>query len=154
MFVAGHTGMAGSAILRRLHQEACHPLFAEHSDLDLTRQEQVENYLSATQPDVVIMAAGRVGGILANDRYPANFLAENLAMALNCIHASHLVGVQKLVFLGSTCIYPKFAKQPMSEDLLLTGELEPTNEWYAIAKIAGIKLCQAYRRHLAMISSR
>jgi len=145
-FVAGHTGMAGSAILRRLHQEACHPLFAEHSDLDLTRQEQVENYLSATRPDVVIMAAGRVGGILANDTYPANFLAENLAMALNCIHASHLVGVQKLVFLGSTCIYPKFAKQPMSEDLLLTGELEPTNEWYAIAKIAGIKLCQAYRR--------
>jgi GDP-L-fucose synthase len=146
VFVAGHSGMAGSAVMRRLREEACNVLVAEHRDLDLTRQEQTENYLSAVRPDVVIMAAGRVGGILANDRYPANFLAENLAMALNCIHASHLVGVQKLVFFGSTCIYPKFAKQPMSEDQLLTGELEPTNEWYSLAKIAGIKLCQAYRR--------
>jgi GDP-L-fucose synthase len=94
----------------------------------------------------VIMAAGRVGGILANDTYPANFLTDNVAMALNCIHVSHLIGVQKLLFLGSSCIYPKFAKQPMSEDQLLTGELEPTNESYAIAKIAGIKLCEAYRR--------
>ena len=144
--MAGHSGMAGSAVMRRLREEACNVLVAEHRDLDLTRQEQTENYLSAVRPDVVIMAAGRVGGILANDRYPANFLAENLAMALNCIHASHLVGVQKLVFFGSTCIYPKFAKQPMSEDQLLTGELEPTNEWYSLAKIAGIKLCQAYRR--------
>ena len=92
------------------------------------------------------MAAGRVGGILANDKYPATFLADNLAMAFNCIHASHLIGVKKLLFLGSSCIYPKFAKQPMSEDQLLTGPLEPTNEWYAIAKIAGIKLCEAYRR--------
>ena len=106
-------------------------LVADHRELDLTRQDQTERYLSATRPDVVIMAAGRVGGILANDKYPANFLAENLAMALNCIHVSHLVGVQKLLFLGSSCIYPKFAKQPMSEDQLLTGELEPTNEWYA-----------------------
>jgi GDP-L-fucose synthase len=95
---------------------------------------------------VVIMAAGRVGGILANDMYPVDFLADNLAMALNCIRVSHLVGVKKLLFLGSSCIYPKLAKQPMSEDLLLTGELEPTNEWYAVAKIAGIKLCQAYHR--------
>jgi GDP-L-fucose synthase len=146
VFVAGHTGMAGSAIVRRLRQEACNVLVPERSQLDLTRQDQTEHYLSVTRPDVVIMAAGRVGGILANDTYPASFLAENLAMELNCIHVSHLVGVQKLVFLGSTCVYPKFAKQPMSEDQLLTGELEPTNEWYAIAKIAGIKLCEAYRR--------
>jgi GDP-L-fucose synthase len=146
VFVAGHTGMAGSAIVRRLRQEACTVLVAERRELDLTRQDQAEHYLSATKPDVVIMAAGRVGGILANDQYPASFLADNLAMELNCIHVSHLVGVQKLMFLGSTCIYPRHAKQPMSEDQLLTGELEPTNEWYAIAKIAGVKLCEAYRR--------
>jgi GDP-L-fucose synthase len=144
--VAGHTGMAGSAIVRRLRQEACDVLVIEHRALDLTRQAQSEDYLFATRPDVVIMAAGRVGGILANDMYPVDFLADNLAMALNCIRVSHLVGVKKLLFLGSSCIYPKLAKQPMSEDLLLTGELEPTNEWYAIAKIAGIKLCQAYHR--------
>jgi GDP-L-fucose synthase len=146
VFVAGHAGMAGSAIVRRLRQEACGVLVAQRSELDLTRQDQTEHYLSVTRPDVVIMAAGRVGGILVNDTHPASFLAENLAMELNCIHASHLVGVQRLVFLGSTCVYPKFAKQPMGEDQLLTGELEPTNEWYAIAKIAGIKLCEAYRR--------
>jgi len=121
-------------------------LVVEHRQLDLTRQDQTERYFSTTHPEVVIMAAGRVGGIYANDTYPVNFLDENLAMVLNCVRASHLVGVQKLLFLGSTCIYPKFAKQPMSEDQLLTGELEPTNEWYAIAKIAGIKLCEAYRR--------
>ena len=121
-------------------------LVAEHRDLDLTRQDQTERYLTDTRPDAVVMAAGRVGGILANDRYPANFLAENAMMAINCINASHLAGVKKLVFLGSSCIYPRLAKQPMSEDQLLTGELEPTNEWYAIAKIAGIKMCEAYRR--------
>src|SRR5262245_30833031 len=146
VFVAGHTGMAGSAIVRRLQKEACNVVVAERHELDLTRQDQTERYLAATRPDAVVMAAGRVGGILANDQYPANFLAENVAMALNCIHVSYQVGVKKLVFLGSSCIYPKFAKQPMSEDQLLTGELEPTNEWYAIAKIAGIKLCEAYRR--------
>src|SRR5499427_5532105 len=146
VFVAGHTGMAGSAIVRRLGQEGCNLLLSERSELDLTRQEQTERYLSATRPDVVIMAAGRVGGILANDRNPANFLADNLAMAFNCIHVSHLIGVKKLLFLGSSCIYPKLAKQPMSEDQLLTGPLEPTNESYAIAKIAGIKLCEAFRR--------
>jgi GDP-L-fucose synthase len=146
VFVAGHTGMAGSAIVRRLAQEGCNLLLPERSELDLTRQDQTERYLSAARPEVVIMAAGRVGGILANDKNPANFLADNLAMAFNCIHVSHLVGVKKLLFLGSSCIYPKFAKQPMSEDQLLTGPLEPTNESYAIAKIAGIKLCEAYRR--------
>jgi GDP-L-fucose synthase len=146
VFVAGHTGMAGSAIVRRLRQEPCDVLVVDHRELDLTRQDQTERYLSTVRPDIVIMAAGRVGGILANDSYPVHFLSDNLAMALNCIHVSHLIGVQKLLFLGSSCIYPKFAKQPMSEDQLLTGELEPTNEWYAIAKIAGIKLCQAYRR--------
>jgi GDP-L-fucose synthase len=146
VFVAGHRGMAGSAIVRRLEAEPCQVLTAPRSELDLTSQAQTEQYLMDALPDVVIMAAGRVGGILANDTYPADFLAENLAMAVNCIQSSHAAGVKKLLFLGSTCIYPKFAKQPMSEDQLLTGELEPTNQWYAVAKIAGLKLCEAYRR--------
>jgi GDP-L-fucose synthase len=144
IFVAGHNGMAGSAIVRRLRQERCEVLVAGRRELDLTRQEPTETYFSSVRPDVVVMAAGRVGGILANNTYPVEFLAENLAMELNCIRASHMAGVQKLLFLGSTCIYPKFAKQPMTEDQLLSGELEPTNQWYAIAKIAGIKLCEAY----------
>jgi GDP-L-fucose synthase len=147
IFVAGHNGMAGSAIVRRLRQEPCDEvLVVERRDVDLTRQEPTENYFRSMKPDVVVMAAGRVGGILANSTYPVEFLADNLAMALNCIQASHMGGVQKLLFLGSTCIYPKFARQPMSEDQMLTGELEPTNQWYAIAKIAGIKLCEAYHR--------
>jgi len=146
VFVAGHRGMAGSAIVRRLGQEACDILLAERSDLDLTRQDQTERILSANKPDVVIIAAARVGGIFANDHYPVDFLADNLAIALNCIKASHDAGVRKLLFLGSTCVYPKLAKQPMSEEELLTGELEPTNQWYAVAKIAGLKLCEAYRR--------
>jgi GDP-L-fucose synthase len=146
VLVAGHTGMAGSAIVRRLRCEPCTVLTVGHSELDFERQDETERYFSRVRPDVVIMAAGRVGGIFANSEYPANFLADNLAMALNCIRVSHLVDVQKLLFLGSSCIYPKFAEQPMREDQLLTGELEPTNEWYAIAKIAGIKLCEAYRR--------
>ena len=146
VLVAGHTGMAGSAIVRRLRSEPCTVLTVGHSELDFERQDQTERYFFSVRPDVVIMAAGRVGGIFANNEYPASFLADNLAMALNCIHVSHLVDVQKLLFLGSSCIYPKFAEQPMREDQLLTGELEPTNEWYAIAKIAGIKLCEAYRR--------
>ena len=146
IFVAGHNGMAGSAIVRRFRQERCEVLVAGRRELDLTRQDPTETYFSSVRPDVVVMAAGRVGGILANNTYPVEFLAENLAMELNCIRASHMAAVQKLLFLGSTCIYPKFAKQPMSEDQLLTGELEPTNQWYAIAKIAGIKLCEAYHR--------
>src|SRR5262245_17249479 len=144
VFVAGHTGMAGSAIVRRLGQEHCQIVVAEHRELDLTRQEPTEKFLESSRPDVVIVAAARVGGILANDIYPVDFLEDNLAIELNCIRASYKARVQKLLFLGSTCIYPKFAKQPMSEDQLLTGELEPTNQWYAIAKIAGIKLCEAY----------
>src|SRR5919109_2280684 len=146
VFVAGHSGMAGSAIVRRLRHEGCEVLVAPRRELDLTRQQLTECYFSSVRPDVVVMAAGRVGGILANNRYPVEFLAENLAMALNVVRASHRAGASKLLFLGSTCVYPKFAKQPMSEDQLLTGPLEPTNEWYAVAKIAGIKLCEAYRR--------
>src|SRR6266496_3684841 len=146
VFVAGHNGMAGSAIVRRLQQEHCQILTIDHSDLDLTRQAATERYVTSARPDVVIIAAGRVGGIIANDTYPVEFLVDNLAIELNLIGASHAGQVKKLLFLGSTCIYPKFAKQPMTEDQLLTGELESTNQWYAIAKIAGIKLCQAYRR--------
>jgi len=146
VFVAGHNGMAGSAIVRRLQQEHCQILTIDHRELDLTRQAATERYVTSARPDVVIIAAGRVGGIIANDTYPVEFLADNLAIELNLIRASHAVQVKKLLFLGSTCIYPKFAKQPMSEDQLLTGKLESTNQWYAIAKIAGIKLCEAYRR--------
>src|SRR5262245_48091979 len=146
VFVAGHTGMAGSALVRRLRTENAEVLTIGHRELDLTRQEATEKYLSKLQPDIVVVAAGKVGGIIANSTYPVEFLADNLSIELNVIRASYSVGVQKLLFLGSSCIYPKFAKQPMTEDQLLTGELEPTNEWYAIAKIAGIKLCQAYRR--------
>lgn len=146
VFVAGHRGMAGSAIVRRLEPEACKLLTAERRDLDLTRQEATERYLDAVRPEVVIVAAAQVGGILANTNYPVEFLADNLAIELNVIRASHAVGVRKLLFLASTCIYPKFATQPMSEDQLLTGPLEPTNQWYAIAKIAGLKLCEAYRQ--------
>ena len=146
VFVAGHNGMAGSCIVRRLQQEHCQILTIDHRELDLTRQAATERYVTSARPDVVIIAAGRVGGIIANDTYPVEFLADNLAIELNLIRASHAVQVKKLLFLGSTCIYPKFAKQPMSEDQLLTGELESSNQWYAIAKIAGIKLCQACRR--------
>src|SRR6266498_4405056 len=146
VFVAGHNGMAGSAIVRRLQQEHCQILTIDHRELDLSRQAATERYITSARPDVVIIAAGRVGGIIANDTYPVEFLADNLAIELNLIRASHAGQVKKLLFLGSTCIYPKFAKQPMSEDQLLTGKLESTNQWYAIAKIAGIKLCEAYRR--------
>jgi GDP-L-fucose synthase len=146
VYVAGHTGMAGSAIVRRLGVENCEVLTVHHRELDLKRQDATECWLAETRPDVVVVAAARVGGIIANSKYPVDFLADNLAIELNLIRASHSVVVKKLLFLGSTCIYPKYAKQPMSEDQLLTGELEPTNEWYAVAKIAGIKLCEAYRQ--------
>jgi len=146
VYVAGHRGMVGSAIVRRLASEGCEILTATRSELDLTRQADVEAWMENIRPDAVFLAAAKVGGILANDTYPADFLYDNLILEANIIHAAHRVGVEKLLFLGSSCIYPKFAEQPIREESLLTGELEPTNEWYAIAKIAGIKLCQAYRR--------
>lgn len=146
VWVAGHRGMVGAALVRRLLGEPCDVLTAGRGDLDLQDQSATYRWLKANKPDLVFVAAAKVGGILANATRPAEFLFENLAIAANVIHAAHLAGVEKLVFLGSSCIYPKFAPQPISEDALLTGSLEPTNEWYAIAKIAGIKLCQAYRR--------
>lgn len=146
IYVAGHRGMVGQAIVRRLESESCTILTAGREELDLTRQVQVERWFDQHRPDAVFLAAAKVGGILANDRYPADFLYDNLILEANVIHAAYRVGVEKLIFLGSSCIYPKFAEQPIVEDALLTGPLEPSNEWYAIAKIAGIKLCQAYRR--------
>jgi len=146
IYVAGHHGMVGSAIVRRLAGAPCELITVERGQVDLERQAQTEDFLATTRPDVVIVAAGRVGGIYANNAYPAQFISENLAIARNTIEASYKTGVQKLLFLGSSCIYPRPAEQPMREDELLRGPLEPTNQWYAVAKIAGIKLCQAYRR--------
>lgn len=146
VWVAGHKGMVGSAIVRGLADEGCEIVTADRMQLDLRRQADVFTWFEKARPDAVFMAAAKVGGILANDTYPADFLYDNLAIQNNVIHACQTTGVEKLVYLGSSCIYPKFAKQPITEDELLTGPLEPTNEWYAIAKIAGIKLCQAYRR--------
>lgn len=146
IYVAGHSGMVGSALVRRLAREGCAVLTATRQELDLLRQDAVEHWMEANRPDAAIVAAAMVGGILANDTTPAEFLYNNLVIEANLIHAAYSVGTQKLVFLGSSCIYPKFAPQPIPEDALLTGPLETTNEWYAIAKIAGIKLCQAYRR--------
>jgi GDP-L-fucose synthase len=146
IYVAGHRGMVGSAIVRRLAAYRCDVITAHREEADLERQEQTETFLRATKPDVVVVAAAKVGGIHANDAYPAEFIGKNLAIALNLIHGGYKAGVKKLLFLGSSCIYPKLARQPMNEEELLTGPLEPTNEWYAIAKIAGLKLCQAYRR--------
>jgi GDP-L-fucose synthase len=146
VWVAGHTGMAGSAIVRRLACEQCEIVTADRKALDLTQQTAVERWLAREKPDSVFLAAGHVGGIYANNSYPADFLAGNLAIALNVLRAAHELEVKKLLFLGSSCIFPRDAIQPMTEDMLLTGPLEPTNEWYAVAKIAGIKLCQAYQR--------
>jgi GDP-L-fucose synthase len=138
--------MAGSAILRRLADENCELLTVGRETVDLRRQAEVEDWMAAEKPEAVFMAAAKVGGILANDSQPADFLYDNLMIETNIIHAAHRTGVAKLLLLGSSCIYPKMAPQPMSEDALLTGPLEPTNQWYSVAKIAGIKLCQAYRR--------
>ncbi|MCI3132731.1 GDP-L-fucose synthase [Phenylobacterium aquaticum] len=146
VWVAGHRGMVGAAIVRRLASEGCDLVFADRSTVDLRRQADVEAWMRSNKPDVVFLAAAKVGGILANDRFPAQFLYDNLMIEANIIQAAHETGVQKLLFLGSSCIYPKFAEQPIVEEALLTGALEPTNEWYAIAKIAGIKLAQSYRR--------
>jgi len=138
--------MAGSAIVRRLEQEDCEVLVADRDTVDLTNQGQTEEWLTRRKPEGVIIAAGRVGGIYANDTYPADFIADNLAIGLNVIRGSFKAGVSKVLALGSSCIYPKLAPQPMTEEALLTGPLEPTNEWYAIAKIAALKLCEAYRK--------
>jgi len=147
IYVAGHGGLVGSAIVRRLQREGFENLLLRRSrELDLREQQAVRDFFAGEKPDYVILAAARVGGILANDTYPAEFIYDNLMMETNVIHAAYQNGVKKLLALGSTCIYPKMAPQPLREDSLLTGPLEPTNEWYAVAKIAGIKLCQAYRR--------
>jgi GDP-L-fucose synthase len=146
VFVAGHRGMVGSALVRRLDSEGCEILTASRAEIDLRRQRETEEWMAAAKPEGVFVAAATVGGILANSTRPADFIYDNLAIELNLIEAARRVGVKKLLFLGSSCIYPKLAPQPIGEDALLTGSLEPTNEWYAIAKIAGIKLCQAYRR--------
>jgi len=146
IFVAGHRGMVGAAVVRRLASENCEILTAPRSQLDLTNQQAVHGWMQQERPDVVVLAAAKVGGIHANNTYPVDFLYQNLIIEANVIHAAHLADVPRLLFLGSSCIYPKHAAQPISEDSLLTGPLEPTNEWYAIAKIAGIKLVQAYRK--------
>lgn len=145
-YVAGHRGLVGSAILRRLEAEGLEDLIVRsRGELDLTDAHAVDDFFEAEKPEYVFLAAAKVGGILANATYPADFLRENLAIELNVLDAAYRHDVKKLLFLGSSCIYPKFAPQPMKEEYLLTAELEPTNEPYAIAKIAGIKLCQAYR---------
>lgn len=147
IYVAGHRGMVGSTIVRVLREKGySNILTRSHAELDLTRQADVEEFFRIERPDQVYLAAAKVGGILANNNYPASFIYENLMVQNNVIHQAFLSGVQKLLFLGSSCIYPRMAPQPMSEDVLLTGKLEPTNEPYAIAKIAGIKLCESYNR--------
>ena len=146
IFVAGHRGLVGSAICRRLETDGVEALVAGRGEVDLTDQRQVDEWFSSQSMDQVYLAAAKVGGIHANDTYPAEFLRDNLAIQTNIIHAAWKSGVKKLLFLGSSCIYPKLAAQPIAEDSLLTGELEPTNEGYAIAKIAGIKMCQTYRK--------
>ena len=146
IWVAGHRGMVGSAIVRRLAGEPCTVVDTGRSRVDLRRQGLIEDFIAATRPHAVIVAAARVGGILANDTFAADFIHDNLAINTNIIEASFRGGVEKLVLLGSSCIYPRLAEQPIKEDALLNGPLEPTNRWYAIAKIAGVMQCQAYRR--------
>lgn len=145
IFVAGHNGLVGSSLCRRLERENCTVLTMGRKMLDLRRQSDVETWFAKNKPDVVILAAAHVGGIGANARYPAEFLYNNLMIEANVIHAAYAAGVKKLLFLGSSCIYPKFAQQPIAEGALLTAALEPTNEAYAVAKIAGIKMCENYR---------
>jgi len=146
IFIAGHKGMVGSAVQRKLTSESCTILTAERSQLDLMNQKEVSLWFEKNKPDVVILCAAKVGGIYANNKFPVDFLYNNLTIQTNIISESFKNDVKKLVFLGSSCIYPRDCEQPMSEKSLLTGSLESTNEWYAIAKIAGIKLCQAYRK--------
>jgi GDP-L-fucose synthase len=147
IYVAGHNGLVGSAVVRALKKQGFDNLAVRtHRELDLTEQDAVRKFFDSERPQAVIMAAAKVGGIHANNSHPATFLRDNLLIQDNVIDAAHRSGVEKFVFLGSSCIYPKMAPQPIKEDYLLTGPLEPTNEWYAIAKIAGLKMCQAYRR--------
>lgn len=146
VWVAGHRGMVGQALVRRLGAEGCEIVTADRHSVDLTRQDQVEAWMARERPDAVFLAAARVGGILANASFPADFLYRNMMIAANVVESARSVGVEKLLFLGSSCIYPREAPQPIAEGALLTGPLEPTNEWYAVAKIAGIKLAQACRR--------
>lgn len=147
IYVAGHRGLVGSAVVRRLKQSGYDNLILRaHSELDLRKQAEVESFFHAEQPDYVFLAAAKVGGIRANADFPAQFIYDNLIIQTNVIHSAYLQGVKKLLFLGSSCIYPKHCPQPMKEEYLLSGYLEPTNEPYAIAKIAGIKMCQAYNR--------
>lgn len=145
VWVAGHRGMVGAAVTRRLAQEDCDVLTAGRDVVDLVDQQAVRDWMQQNRPDAIVMAAAKVGGIKANNDYPVDFLYQNLMIETNICQAAHEADVNRFLFLGSSCIYPKFAPQPIPEDSLLTGALEPTNEWYAIAKIAGIKLCQAYR---------
>ncbi len=144
VWVTGHRGMVGSAIVRRLNDEDCEVITASKSELDLRDSQAVSNWIQKIKPEAIFIAAAKVGGIYANSHYPAEFLYDNLMIETNIIHNAWKNNIEKLLFLGSSCIYPKNAKQPITEDALLTGELEPTNEWYALAKIAGIKLCQSY----------
>lgn len=146
VWVAGHRGMVGGAVVRRLGSENCDVITAGRDVVDLTNQQAVHDWMAQARPDAIVLAAAKVGGIHANNSAPVDFLYENLMIEANIIHAAHECDVERLLFLGSSCIYPKFAEQPIREDSLLTGLLEPTNEWYAIAKIAGIKLVQAYRK--------
>lgn len=147
IYVAGHRGMVGAAIIRRLEREAPAEIITmTRQELDLRDQRAVHDWMMAAKPDAIFMAAAKVGGIIANDSYPAEFLYDNLTLTNNIIHSAYQSGVEKLLCLGSSCVYPKLAPQPIKETALLEGALEPTNQWYAIAKIAGIKMCQAYRR--------
>jgi GDP-L-fucose synthase len=150
IWVAGHRGMVGSALMRRLARENCQLLTVGREAVDLRRQAAVEGWMEAAKPDAVFVAAATVGGILANDTRPADFIYDNLTIEANIIEAARRVGVSKLLLLGSSCIYPRLAPQPMREEALLTGPLEPTNQWYAVAKIAGIMLCRAYRRQYGL----
>jgi GDP-L-fucose synthase len=152
LYIAGHQGMVGSALVRRFQREPGVSLVLRtYQEVDLTRQTAIEAFLATEKPEAAIIAAARVGGIQANNTYPAEFLYDNLAIAANTLHAAYRHGVKRVLFLGSSCIYPRQAPQPMSEDCLLTGVLEPTNEAYAIAKIAGLKLCQYYRRQYGVL---
>jgi GDP-L-fucose synthase len=150
VFIAGHRGMVGSALLRRQQAERCELLTVDRAEVDLRRQADVERWMGEARPDAVFLAAATVGGVFANDTRPAEFLYDKLAIEANIIEAARHLGVGKLLFLGSSCIYPRLAEQPMREEELLTGPLEPTNQWYAVAKIAGIMLCRAYRRQYGL----